>query len=73
MVFMGYSPQESLQNTINTMGTLLGVHPILPWTYMNGLNLWHAEAGVFHRPNMNKTPLKKLPSRGEVNSHYWGV
>ncbi len=28
-VFMGYNPQ-SLQNTINTMGTLLGVHPIVP-------------------------------------------
>ena len=23
-------PQESLENTINTMGTLLGVHPIVP-------------------------------------------
>ena len=30
-IFMGYSPQESLENTINTMGTLLGVHPIVPW------------------------------------------
>ena len=29
-VFMGYNPQESLENTINTMGTLLGVHPIVP-------------------------------------------
>ncbi len=29
---MGYNPQESLENTINTMGTLLGVHPIVPWT-----------------------------------------
>ena len=28
-VFMGYNPQESLENTINTMGTLLGVHPIV--------------------------------------------
>ena len=28
---MGYNPQESLDNTINTMGTLLGVHPIVPW------------------------------------------
>ena len=28
---MGYNPQESLENTINTMGTLLGVHPIVPW------------------------------------------
>ena len=27
---MGYNPQESLENTINTMGTLLGV-PIVPW------------------------------------------
>ena len=29
-VFMGYNLQESLENTINTMGTLLGVHPIVP-------------------------------------------
>ena len=28
---MGYNPQESLENTINTMGTLLGVYPIVPW------------------------------------------
>ena len=28
---MDYNPQESLENTINTMGTLLGVHPIVPW------------------------------------------
>ena len=29
-VFMGYNPQESLENTINTMGTrTLGVHPSL--------------------------------------------
>ena len=26
---MGKNPQESLENTINTMGTLLGVHPSL--------------------------------------------
>ena len=26
-----FHPQESLENTINTMGTLLGVHPIVPW------------------------------------------
>ena len=25
-----YNPRESLENTINTMGTLLGVHPIVP-------------------------------------------
>ena len=30
---MGYNPQESLENTIKTMGTLLGVHPIVPWSY----------------------------------------
>ena len=31
-VFIGcsYSPQESLENTINTVGTLLAVHPIVP-------------------------------------------
>ena len=32
VVIMGYNLQESLENTINTMGTLLGVHvhPIVP-------------------------------------------
>ena len=29
-ISMDYSPQEPLENTINTMGTLLGVHPIVP-------------------------------------------
>ena len=28
---MDHNPQESLENTMNTMGTLLGVHPIVPW------------------------------------------
>ena len=32
---MGYIPQESLDNTINTMGALLGVHPIVPWYSSN--------------------------------------
>ena len=32
-VFMGYNPQESLEKTINTMGTLLGIHPIVPWGF----------------------------------------
>ena len=31
---MDYNPQESLENTINTMGTLLGVHPIVPWFFV---------------------------------------
>ena len=30
-VFTGYNPQESLENTINTIDTLLGVHPIVPY------------------------------------------
>ena len=29
-----YNPQESLEYTINTMGTLLEVHPIVPWKSM---------------------------------------
>ena len=38
-VFMGYNPQESLENTINTMGTVLGGRPNCPlidifWDYM---------------------------------------
>ena len=35
---MGYNPQESLENIINTMGTPLGVHPIVPW-YIEEFNL----------------------------------
>ena len=31
---MGYNPQESPENTTNTMGTLLGVHPIVPWIFL---------------------------------------
>ncbi len=31
---MGYNPQEALENPINTMGTLLGVHPIVPWLFI---------------------------------------
>ena len=34
-VFMGYNPQESLENTINIMGTLLGVHPNCPLKIMD--------------------------------------
>ena len=30
-LIMGCNLQESLENIINTMGTLLGVHPIVPW------------------------------------------
>ena len=41
---MGYNPQESLQNTINTMGTLLGVHPIVSW-HLGG-------AELFLQPNL---------------------
>ena len=29
-LYSGSSPQESLENTINTMGTV-GVHPFVPW------------------------------------------
>ena len=44
---MGYNPQESLENTINTMGTLLGVHPIVPWKKR------------FSTPEIYKTPKKE--------------
>ena len=29
-VFMDYNPQDLVENTIHTAGTLLGVHPIVP-------------------------------------------
>ena len=40
---MGYNPQESLENTINTMGTLLGVHPTAPWVM--GVGAWCVRIG----------------------------
>ena len=38
-VFIGYNPQEYLENTINTMGTLLGVHPIVPWIFVSHIHI----------------------------------
>ena len=35
---MGYN-QQSLENTINTMGTLLEFHPIAPWNVDN-VDMW---------------------------------
>ena len=35
---MGYNPQESLENTIITMGTLLGVHLMVPWIMNSSLS-----------------------------------
>ena len=37
--FVGYNPQESLENTINTTGTLLGLHPSLSLDYYD----WRCE------------------------------
>ena len=34
---MGYNHQESLENTMNTMGALLVVHPIVPWLSRVGM------------------------------------
>ena len=48
---MRYNPQESLENTINTMGTLVGVHPIVPW-FRNILQIlnYPGPAGVWLLP-----------------------
>ena len=56
-VIICYNPQESLENTINTMGTLLGVHPSVPsdmcvtfegfaWQYNETLHRVHNEIGT---------------------------
>ena len=42
---MGYNLQESLENTINTMGTLLGIHPIVPWNKSVGFPAQHPGVG----------------------------
>ena len=44
---MGYNPQESLENTINTVGTrTLGVHPIVPWNTNEGNVPWNNSSGT---------------------------
>ena len=47
LLYMGYNPQESLENTLNTMGTLLGVHPSLS-----------LEGDLFLHPPMPTYPKK---------------
>ena len=49
---MGYNPQESLENTINTIGTLLGVRPIVPWRLP--LNLYHYYSSSKNQVNGRK-------------------
>ena len=41
---MGYNPQESLENTINTMGTLLGVHLNCIFPSMSSHNIFSLQA-----------------------------
>ena len=52
-VFMCCNPQESLENTINTMGTLWGEHSIVPW--------FTGSSPCFNR--LPGLPLKKLPQK----------
>ena len=62
-MFIGYNHQESLENTINTTGTLLGVHPIVPW-----VSVWNPKP-MSEELNMNFTgarpnsPIQKWPFR----------
>ena len=37
---MGDNPQESLENTLNTMSTLLGEHQIAPWIPEHFSPIW---------------------------------
>ena len=83
---MGYNLQESLENTIHTMSTLLGVHPIVPW--QKGCH-FQKEAGS--SPNLPpsyrayklegsfvsgsvsppKVFLNKKKSQSEIYAHPW--
>ena len=51
---MGYYPQESLETTINTMGTLLGVRPIVLETVQQIIRVTSSKS---QRAN---TPLAEL-------------
>ena len=53
--------QESLENTINTMGTLLGVHPIVPW--YNNLRIAGSGAWAF----FSHSGFQKKSHQAETN------
>ena len=65
---MENNPQESLENPLNTMGTLLGVHPIVPWMIHRFIHLIRPGAGFgWHLPCSTAWPcggLGGLPAVG---------
>ena len=74
-VFMGCNPQESLENTINTLGTLLGVHPIVPWnvSFREG-DRWDFSKNQIHQtiipPNQPDSNSEGVETPTEsMNSH----
>ena len=64
---MGYNPQESLKNTINTMGTLPGVQPTFAlWTYTPSCTIiQYADSGCSPQkiPFNLKNVCSKLPAQ----------
>ena len=53
--------QESIENTINTMGTLLGVHPIIPWYLSKPIFLPV-------RPHISWHPAQRREEKGKQHS-----
>ena len=55
-------PRESLENTINIMGTLLGVHPIVPGIYSD----------IFYKTEKNISPqLDSYPKKLKKHAKFW--
>ena len=51
---MGYNPQESVENTINTMGTLLRAHPIVHWIILGATGFISKESPFVIVPNTSQ-------------------
>ena len=56
---MGYNPQESQKNTINTMGTLRRVHPKLPFDNLHRMQ-HHSICRFWLLPKKTSVSLRSL-------------
>ncbi len=66
--FMSYNPQEFLENTVNTMGTLVGVHPTIPW-FMGRTTGPNYQAILRHQELYLQTVLST--NRFETYQRHW--
>ena len=65
---MGYIAQESLENTPNTMGTLLGVHPI-SWVFQYQMGLMNTRCGFDQADYYKLLDVDDFASVKDIKGH----